>query len=146
MINEDGVIVPDPDPQSLLDVRAARKMVDDWQSITADWPPISQLIAEIEAKVDEQFGGPLVTPTLPPVRRATWAEIREQLAARPNAPASRPTRLMLPGALTRDPAMSQIRAEVIPASPEPRKVVEAEVVERASGAATSWRQIKARKA
>jgi hypothetical protein len=154
MINEDGVVVPDPDPESLLAVREAKAMIADWQPDTATWPPIRQLVAEIEAKTNDQFGGPLTTPTLPTVRRATWEEIRKQLAAQQSKPAADPAlsrvpKLMLPGAPMPGPSASQIRTEIIPATPEAREVVEAEIVagagpteDPASPPPASWRQIQ----
>lgn len=146
MITEDGTAIPDPDPQSLLEVRAAWEMIHNWRPTTEDWPPIGQLLAEIEAEVEDRFGGPLVVPTLPTVRRATWVEIRQQLAAQKCAHAARSTRpprqFMLPGVKMPDPASKSIRTEAVPATPERREIVEAEVVSGTSQAPASWGQIQ----
>jgi hypothetical protein len=101
------------------------------------WPSVAQQLHEIERAVNAAHGGPLVTPTLPEVRRATWDEIRDRLraekelalAAPPAKPAGPAADRSGPLVLGPGRSAAQVFGALAPGESDADGVIEAELVE-----------------
>lgn len=92
---------------SYASVKEGLALLDAWDgkdgAPSHSWPSTPQLMHEIVTATDEQYGGPLTTPTLDYPRPATWDEIRAKLAAEKAAAAQEP----VPAPVVEKPAATQ---------------------------------------